>query len=137
MTTSCVAEIKYLPDYTQEYIMIPHYWLGSVAMKPTLADGWNLTNFDSTVDTKIPETINALASMAKSIAPSGVVSAAKPAPQAELITGYNQLHPGLYEVVPSGYGVGVGPAVFTAPAEVCDTLGAAPVQPKATPTPAP
>jgi hypothetical protein len=135
-TKSCVAEIKYLPDYTQEYVMVPHYWLGSVAMKPALTDGWNLTNFDSTVDTKIPETINAFASLAKSIAPSGIMSSASTNKKALAVAG-TPLHPGLYQIVPSGYGVGVGPEVFTAPAEVCDTLTALPLQPKPSGTPAP
>jgi hypothetical protein len=64
----CTPTIEYLPDYSQEYILHPHYWLGSLTFKPTLTNGWNLTAFDSAVDTKIPETINALAGTMKSAA---------------------------------------------------------------------
>jgi len=64
----CTPTFEYLPDYSQEYILNPHYWLGSLSLKPTLKDGWNLTAFDSTVDTKIPETINALAGVMKNVA---------------------------------------------------------------------
>ena len=36
---ACV-EIKYLPDYSQEYVIVPHYWIGSVALsQPLLTDG--------------------------------------------------------------------------------------------------
>jgi hypothetical protein len=134
-TRSCVVDIKYLPDYTQEYVMIPHYLLGSVAMKPALTDGWNLTNFDSTVDAKIPDTINAFASLAKSISPLGMLSAASTV-RAVAAAGV-PLHPGLYEIVPSGDGLAVGSPVFTAPAEACDTLTASSPQskPSASPTP--
>ena len=64
----CTATFEYLPDYSQEYILHPHCWLGSLSLKPTLKDGWNLTAFDSTVDTKIPETINAFAGVMKNVA---------------------------------------------------------------------
>ena len=64
----CTPSIQYLPDYSQEYILHPHYWIGSLTFKPTLEDGWNLTAFDSTVDTKIPDTINALTGFMKSAA---------------------------------------------------------------------
>ena len=93
ITKTCVVDIKYLPDYSKEYVMIPHYWLGSVALKPTLTDGWNLTNFDSTVDTKIPDFINSLAGLAKTSASiaGAPVGGGGPA--------LNALHPGLYPIV--------------------------------------
>ncbi|MGH7779263.1 MAG: hypothetical protein ACREQR_05510 [Candidatus Binataceae bacterium] len=125
-SNACVAEIEYLPDYGQEYVMVPHYWLGSVAMKPTLTDGWNLTAFDSTVDTKIPDTITALAGLAKSIAPSGTVSAA---------ASTGGLAPGLYPIVQKGDSLALGDYVFTAPGVACQSLVAAPPPAKATPTP--
>jgi hypothetical protein len=57
----CETTIKWLPDYNREYEIEPHYWLGTVSLKPTLSDGWNLTALDSSVDTKIPEMVNAMA----------------------------------------------------------------------------
>jgi hypothetical protein len=68
----CAVEIRYLPDYSQQYVIVPHYWIGSVALKPTLTDGWNLTGLDSAVDTKIPETLGAIAGLGKLFLPSGV-----------------------------------------------------------------
>src|SRR5579872_4257899 len=132
---SCVAEVKYLPDYSREYVMIPHYWLGSVAMKPTLADGWNLTNFDSTVDTKIPETINALAALSKSVAPNGIA----PLTALETLKGESlieeqknpSLSPGLYEIVQShgdGLALDTNSPVFYAPGKICKTLTAPPAK---------
>ena len=64
----CTPSIIQLPDYSQEYILHPYYWLGSLTFKPTLTDGWNLTAFDSTVDTKIPDTINSLVGLMKTAA---------------------------------------------------------------------
>lgn len=64
----CTPAIQYLPDYSQEYILHPYYWLGSLSFKPTLEHGWNLTAFDSAVDTKIPDTINSLAGIMKNAA---------------------------------------------------------------------
>jgi hypothetical protein len=132
-TESCVAEIKYLPDYTQEYVIVPHYWLGSVALKPTLADGWNLTNFDSTVDTKVPETITAFANLAKAAAPGGVTSLGAglkvtPAPPS------GNVSPGLYAIVPSGNGLALDTEhpVFVAKGTICSTLTAP--QPTKTPS---
>ncbi len=119
-TESCVAEIKYLPDYTQESVIIPHYWLGSVALKPTLTDGWNLTNFDSTVDTKIPETITAIANLAKAVQPSGLaIYGGRQAPPP------GGLRPGLYAIVPSdsgGLALDTASPVFQATGTVCERL---------------
>jgi hypothetical protein len=121
-TESCVADVKYLPDYTQEYVIIPHYWLGSVALKPTLADGWNLTNFDSTVDTKIPETITAVANLAKAAAPGGIGALGTEVQ----IQGPPQgnVSPGLYAIVPSGNGLALDTdwPVFVAKGTICSSL---------------
>lgn len=125
---ACTAEIKYFPDYNEEYVMIPHYWLESISMKPAVADGWNLTNFNSTVDTKIPETITAISSLAQNI------PKAFNAPQ--YTTGPRALRPGLY---PLGHNNETGNLtiedtrpVFTA-ASTCNTLSGIP--PKASEEP--
>jgi hypothetical protein len=135
--SSCVVEIKYLPDYSQEYVIIPHYWIGSVALKPTLADGWNLTNFDSTVDTKVPETLNALAAGLKAAAPGGV------APLVSLETEKGKgtpgnVRPGLYATEPYGDRLIIDTEfpVFAATGSVCTNLYAAP-PPKAPTAPPP
>jgi hypothetical protein len=77
---NCTTKIQYLPDYRQEYVMIPHYRLGTVSFKPTLSDGWNLTAIDAAVDTKIPDTITAMtgvmqkaAAIAQAYIPTGQV----------------------------------------------------------------
>ena len=35
----CIPSITYLPDPSQEYLIIPHGGFGAVTMKPTLKDG--------------------------------------------------------------------------------------------------
>jgi hypothetical protein len=60
----CTTETIVLPDGKNTRTIVPHYRIGSVDFKPTLADGWNLTGFESNVDTKVPETMNALANLA-------------------------------------------------------------------------
>jgi len=73
--------------------VVPEWWgIGSVTMHPTLQDGWNLTSLDSSVDTKFPETLTAVA---------GLVTAAigKGAGGKLLITaGSQNLGPGLYRI---------------------------------------
>jgi len=70
----CIPTIVYLPDPRQQVIMQVSpldgwFGIGSASMKPTLQDGWNLTALESTVDTKVPETLTAI---------GGLLSAAKP-----------------------------------------------------------
>lgn len=85
----CVPSITYLPDTSQEYLIIPHSGIGSVTFKPTLKDGWNLTAFDAAVDTKIAETLNAMGGLVGKITP-GILKMV-PTPKA--------LGPGLYRLV--------------------------------------
>jgi hypothetical protein len=42
--------------------------LGTVELKATLDDGWNLTSLGASIDTKIPETITALRGVAQAAA---------------------------------------------------------------------
>ena len=53
------ASIVYLPDLCNEYVIHPWVGLGSVEVKATLDDGWNLTSLGATQDSKIPEAITA------------------------------------------------------------------------------
>ena len=85
-----------------EYVIIPHYWIGSVALKPTLADGWNLTGFDSTIDTKIPETLNALAAGLKAATPGGVTTLGLAEELKEIPRPVGNVRPGLYPMQPDG-----------------------------------
>ena len=95
-TGNCTAKVQYLPDPAQKYLIIPHYRLGSLSFKPTLKDGWNLTSFDSTVDTKIPETLASMAGLVQSgkylSTPNIVIKQEKPV----------ILLPGLYRLDLSG-----------------------------------
>lgn len=131
--SSCIVDIKYLPDYSQEYVIIPHYWIGSVALKPTLADGWNLTNLDSTVDTKVPETLNAFASIMKSAAPGGMAMLETTGKAA------GNVRPGMYPMEPDGDRLTIDTEhpVFEAKGSVCATLTAPPAPPKTPTTPPP
>lgn len=73
----CTTETLLLPDGTNTRTIIPHYRIGTVEFNPTLADGWNLTGFTSNVDTKVPETIDALANFANAASISKMVPAAR------------------------------------------------------------
>ena len=59
------SQIIWLPDPTQKYVVRTVQLLGSVEESITLKDGWMLTQFGAKSDPKIPETINALAGVAK------------------------------------------------------------------------
>lgn len=84
--------IVYLPDPTQEYVIRERALLGTVSMKPTLTDGWNLVGLETTIDSKIPETITALVGAAK----LGIAPGAKLAPGHDV---EGTIKPGLYKLV--------------------------------------
>ena len=70
-----------LPNTKEEYIIHPVSGLGTSEMQPTLTDGWNLTALDAKQDSKIPELITALSSLATSVTPKGIApSGGVPAP---------------------------------------------------------
>ncbi len=135
-SASCVVDIKYLPDYSQEYVIVPHYWVGSVALKPTLADGWNLTNLDSTVDTKVPETLNAFAALMTAV-PKAAVSAASTTKETAGAEVAGNVRPGMYPMEPDGdrLTIDIDHPVFQAKGSVCTTLTATPAPPKAPTSP--
>lgn len=87
----CIPSITYLPDTSQEYIIIAHAGFGSATFKPTLKDGWNLTAFDASVDTKVAESLNAIGGLLGKIAPGGLLKTVAPTPK--------PISPGLYRLV--------------------------------------
>lgn len=82
----CSLTVNYLPDTSQEYIIIPHTGVGTLKVAPTLAEGWNLTAFEVTADSKTAELVSAITGIAGNI----VAGAMPPAMQR---TGFG---PGLY-----------------------------------------
>jgi hypothetical protein len=117
----CTLTVVQLPNYDKEYIIIPHRGIGIVTFNPTLADGWNLTAFSATVDSKVPETLTAIASLmtsaisaakpgAKEIPPNYHIATAKTSGVA--IEASQGLSPGLYRVNIGSSGIQFYP-VFT------------------------
>ncbi len=62
------AQIVMLPDYSQEYIVQWKAGIGSVKPSVSLADGWNLSSFGAEVDSKVSDTIGAVASLGGTVA---------------------------------------------------------------------
>ena len=89
------ANVVVLPDYTQEYIVQWHPGLGSIHPKFTLEGGWNLTGFDSTIDSKTAELVTAVSGAVKNVAAAAAGA---------LIADENFKGPGLYklEISPDG-----------------------------------
>lgn len=54
------GSIIWLPNIKEEYVIKVKPGLGSVDLKFTLENGWNLTQFGETMDSKTPELIEAL-----------------------------------------------------------------------------
>jgi len=67
------AEFTWLPDYSEEYVITWEAGIGSVDPSFTLTDGWNLTGFASSVDSKFSDNLSAVASLATAAA--GALSA--------------------------------------------------------------
>jgi hypothetical protein len=79
------AQIVYLPDLSEEYVIEPKVRLGSVDVKATLEDGWKLTSLGASADPQIAETLDAVSNLigaasAVGVAPSGAGSAFPLAP---------------------------------------------------------
>lgn len=92
--TGCAMDIKYLPDYDNEYVMVVHSGFGSVAFNPTLDAGWNLTGLNATVDSKASEALATLGAVVGATLPS---MAGKAVPKSGPTTD-KSLHPGLYRL---------------------------------------
>ena len=88
------AEIVYLPDLSEEYVIEPKVRLGSVDLKVTLADGWQLTSLGASADPQVAETIDAVGGLI------GAASSAAIAPR-EPPAAF-PLPPGLYRLTFSG-----------------------------------
>jgi hypothetical protein len=72
----CKLTVEYLPDTSQEYIIIPHTGMGSLKVAPQLTQGWNLTAFDATADSKVAELVSSIAGLAGNIASAAIKPAA-------------------------------------------------------------
>jgi hypothetical protein len=77
----CTFTVNYLPDTSQEYIIIPHTGVGSLTVSPTLAEGWNLIALQTTADSKTAELINAISGIAGNIAGPAGAAINKTAPK--------------------------------------------------------
>ena len=55
------TSVIYLPNKTQEYALRTKPGIGAIEMSATLTHGWNLTEIGAKIDSKVPETITALA----------------------------------------------------------------------------
>lgn len=86
-------EMLYLPDRSKEYIVKRKGFIGSSNMTLKLEHGWNLIEFGSTSDSKVPETLGSLASLLPAL---GVKADAKDAKN-RAASAYT-LKPGLYKV---------------------------------------
>jgi hypothetical protein len=74
------VKLIYLPDLEHPMAMTSSTGLfGTSTMTPTLQDGWMLTSLNANADSKMAETLTALASIAGSVAGGGTGAAAKAA----------------------------------------------------------
>jgi hypothetical protein len=85
---TCSVRIIYLPDPSEEYAIRATAGIGSASLKPTLTDGWNLTAYDSQVDSKVSDLVGAVS---KLVPVSGAKTITEPPKPSELT-------PGLYRV---------------------------------------
>lgn len=63
------ARLVMLPDYSQEYIVQWKAGIGNVTPKFTLSEGWNLTSFDSRVESRFAETLKESVGAITNLAP--------------------------------------------------------------------
>jgi hypothetical protein len=68
-------KIVYLPNYNRAYRMTMSPGFGSATMNPTLSGGWNLTGLNATADSKIAETITAIAGLIPTLPLGGPATA--------------------------------------------------------------
>ena len=83
------AQFDWLPDFSQEYVIEWNAGIGGIKPKFTLENGWNLTAFNSEIDSGVPELINAV---------SGAVQNVAAAAAGALIADKNFKGPGLYKL---------------------------------------
>jgi hypothetical protein len=98
---ACIASVVYYRDLSEEYIIIPHRGIGTLTFNPTLSEGWNLVAFSGSVDSKVPETISAIASLMTAATTAAGVKALPPeATENQLVIepSAEPLAPGLYQI---------------------------------------
>jgi len=57
------VKLIYLPDMSRPMTITETTGIGSVSLQPTLVDGWMLTSLQGTADSKVSETLSAIASI--------------------------------------------------------------------------
>jgi hypothetical protein len=72
----CDVSTLTLPDKSEEYAITVNAGLGAAKASPTLHDGWRLDSLSTDIDSKTAENLTAIASLVKSIAPSGLIGRA-------------------------------------------------------------
>lgn len=85
-----VYDVIYLPDYSNEYIVKKKGFIGTANVTIKLENGWNVTDFGSTYDSKTPETLTALAGLLPALMSSNAANSNVPASSA--------VKPGLYKL---------------------------------------
>ena len=83
-------QLVWLPNYNMGYAVRTQPGLGKADGSVKLAEGWRITEFGAIVDTRIPETISAVADLVKA---AGVPALTKGAPAKAV-----ELKPGLYRL---------------------------------------
>ncbi len=93
-------ELKYMPDFSEEYSVrvIPGIGTANVGIK--LEDGWNLTEITQDLDTKLPENIDAIANLTRAATgqPEGT-SGRGVAPVVKMSVASRNVPLGFYEAV--------------------------------------
>ena len=87
-------KLVWLPNYNKGYAVKTTPGLGTANGSVTLADGWQLKVLGANVDSKIPETINAVTNLIQALG----VSAIKVASGTEVRLEDIELKPGLYRL---------------------------------------
>lgn len=115
---TCSVKIIYLPDPSEEYAIRATAGFGAASLKPTLANGWNLTAFDSSVDSKAADVLGAFS---KAVSPAGARTEEKPAQ-------YTTIRPGLYRIKMDGKSgsLALDPTGVFKDGPVCSALKGAP-----------
>jgi hypothetical protein len=95
VTDGYQSSIVMLPDYSREYIVEWHVGLGNVNPNFALAEGWNLTLFNSTVTSSASSLVDS--TIGKAITAYGGVAAARIGAESITKNG-NFKGPGLYKL---------------------------------------
>lgn len=66
-----MIEIKYLPDFSEEYSISTTAGIGTAHVEITLGDGWNLTSINQNLDSKTQENIQAATQLATAVLSGG------------------------------------------------------------------